>query len=205
MAVNWTTLTGAKTVPGSIANWVNRTDLPTENILLEAQAWIYKRLRVREMVSAAPITIVAGASSVALPADFLDPKQFLPYGWFRELPYYHEEMFMAMRDQSGSLYQGLPSRWTILNNSIQTDVTCTENFSGMFMYYALPAFLSAGTETNFLTIRYPTLLRHACLALAYEHMKDKGDQDRYLQLLVGGIEDANASNEMARRGQYMPS
>ena len=47
MAITWTVLTGSKDTEGSIANWVNRSDLPTTNILLEAEAWIYQHLRIR--------------------------------------------------------------------------------------------------------------------------------------------------------------
>ena len=71
MAYNWTTLTAAKTTLGSIANWVNRTDLPTDNILLEAEAKIYERLRVREMQVITTLTVAADENSVSLPSDFL--------------------------------------------------------------------------------------------------------------------------------------
>lgn len=56
MAVNWTTLSGAKTVEGSIKNWVNRTDIPITNILIEVQAYIYNELRDQEMSRSEKIT-----------------------------------------------------------------------------------------------------------------------------------------------------
>lgn len=205
MAINYTTLTGSKSTSGSIANWCNRGDLPTENILLEAEAWIYQRLRVREMVATTAFTFDADASTEALPDGFLDPVQFLPYEYAEALPFYHEEFFRAERDSSGDLFDGTPSKWTIIGTTAHVDVACSAAFSGILMYYATPAALSGGNETNFLTTRYPTALRRVCMAMAYEHMKDTERMNGEYLLAEAAIGAANALNEMARRGQHMPA
>ena len=205
MAVTYTVLTAAKTTSGSLANWVNRSDLATENIVLEAEAWIYERLRVREMIADEAVTFSSAASSKALStlaATFLDPIQFVPYTWGSPLEYVSETMFRPSRNTSGTLDSAAePSVWTIIGATAHLDVLLSANFSGRMMYYARPAALSS-TETNFLTVRYPTLLRYALMGKAYDHMKDTQRSLEYLQKAEVAIAEAARTNEMYRRGQY---
>lgn len=203
MAYNWTTLTAAKTTLGSIANWVNRSDLPTTNILIEAEAKIYERMRVREMQSVSTLTIAADANSASLPSDFLDPIEWRPYGWGEPILFVNEGSLEAYRDSEGALSEGTPTRWSILGETAYVDVSCSTAFSGKLMYYKRPTALSGSNETNFLTIRYPSLLRVACLALAYEHMKDMGNANTYMQMLEMKIAEANATNDLYRRSQHV--
>lgn len=205
MAYNYTTLTGAKTVSGSIANWVNRSDLPTENILIEAEALIYERLRVREMTLTEPLSFTAGVQTVSLPSGFLDPLSFTPYTWAYPLPFVHETALDEYRDAAGVLMTGTPGRWTIIGETAYVDVLPIETFAGRVLYYKRPSALSVSNETNFLTTRYPTLLRTACLARSYEHMKDMQNAANYMQMAEAKIAEANATNEMWRRNQYMPA
>ena len=71
------------------------------------------------------------------------------------------------------------------------------------MYYDTPAALGSGNETNFLTIRYPILLRSACMMRAYEHMKQTALATGYMQKAMADINEANVTSDMARRGQYV--
>ena len=205
MAISWTVLTGLKTVTGSIGQWVNRSDLPTTNILLEAEAWIYQRLRVREMVTDEAFSFAISTSSKALSTlsgTFLDPVQFVPYEWGYELPFVSERRYRPSRDTEGVLYTGTPSQWTIIGTTAYVDVTCVAAFPGRLMYYAQPAALSASNETNFLTVRYPTLLRMACMGFAYQFMKDQTRTQEYLGYAMAAIGEAAVTNDLARRGQY---
>lgn len=207
MSINWTTLTGLKTVSGSIPNFVNRSDLPVTNILLEAEAFIYQRLRVREMVTDATFTFDDNTSSEALPAAFLDPIQYVPWEWGSPLPFVSPEGFFPPRDTDGAIEDGTPSCWTIIGVTAYIDATIddSDNYSGRLMYYAQPEALSASNETNFLTSRYPTLLRQACMYKAYEFMKDGQRAQEYMQQAEIALAEAMRTNEMWRRGQYMPA
>lgn len=206
MAITWSVLTGLKTVSGSIANWVNRSDLPTENILLEAQAWIYQQFRAREMMTRdAAFAFPASAQSVALPAGFLDPISFTPYGYCDPLLYVHEEKLEEQRDEDGALESGTPSRWTIIGETAYVDVNCLAAMTGVLLYYKQPDALSSSNGTNFLTTRYPTLLRTACMMKAYEHMKDSARSRDYLQIAMAALADAQRTDDLKRRGQYIPA
>lgn len=203
MAINFTTLTGAKTVEGSIARWVNRSDLPTDNILLEAEAWIYQSLRTNDMRSRTTFTIAEGAQTATLPADILEPISFTPYRWGEPLLYVHEQALVEQRDEDDALIEGTPSMWCIVGSLAYVDLQAVEDFVGILLYYARPSALSGSNETNFLTIKYPSLLRYACMAKAYEHMKEPASVQAYLQLAYGALDEAKRSADLLRNGQYM--
>jgi hypothetical protein len=80
MAMSYASLTAAKGVSGSIANWVAYTLLDLPPLVDEAQTLLYSILRCREMRSTAVFTIPVANFSIALsalvPNDgslFLDP------------------------------------------------------------------------------------------------------------------------------------
>lgn len=205
MAYTYTTLTGTKATAGSIANWVNRSDLPTSDILIETQAWLFQRLRVREMQARATLTFTTAAQTASLPSRFLDPISYTPYTWGDPLPLFHENALQDYRDDSGTLLSAVPSRWSIIGETAYVDVLPISTFTGILMYYAQPADLAATTnETNFLTTRYPKLLRHACMAMAFEHMKDTDRAGGYMQLVEADLQEAMRTNDMYRRGQHVP-
>lgn len=202
---NYSTLVAPKTTPGSLANWVNRSDLPSAEILFEAQALIYETLRVREMQSRAVLSFPMGVQSSALPAGFLDPLGYQPNGWRCDLPFVHENTLNEFRDEAGVVSTGTPSRWTVIGEAAYVDTLPDEVFSGMLHFYKQPDALSAFNETNFLTMRYPSLLRYACMAKAYEHMKQPSEAAGYISAAEAAVLKANATNEMWRRNQYTPS
>src|SRR5215217_9245707 len=71
--MHYGTLTGPKSEKGSIRSWINYDPLDVEGVLLDSQAYIYGRMRVREMVSSASIALTAGSETAPLPDGFLDP------------------------------------------------------------------------------------------------------------------------------------
>jgi len=205
VAIDFTTLTAAsKATEGSIRNWVNRDDILVTNILLEAEALIYETLRAREMITDTAFQFDEGFNVEALPSNFLDPLHFWPYTEGEPLPYYNEQKLIIQRDSSGTLLEGTPSGWTIIGEGAYVDVACSSDYGGRLLYYAQPAALSSGNTTNFLTRRYPSLLRYACMAKAYEHMKDGARAQQYLLLTTATIPQIRASNDLYRRSQHVP-
>jgi hypothetical protein len=169
-----------------------------------AQALIYERLRVREMQARATLTFALATQTSSLPTGFLDPIGYQPYEWAGDLPFVHENTLDEYRDENGVLESGTPSRWAIVGETAYVNVLPSAAFSGILLYYKSPTALSVSNETNFLTERYPTLLRYACMAKAYEHMKSEQSAN-YLGLTMQTIADINSSNELWRRNQFIPA
>jgi hypothetical protein len=199
---DYTTLVGSKSILGSISNWINRGDLPVAEILAEAQADIYQYLRVREMTAREVLTFAAGSQTTSLPTRFLDPIGFRPDQWGSDLPFVHEGLLGEFRDSSGTLPTGTPSRWAIIGETAYVDVLPSAAYSGTLMFYRQPEPLSGANTTNWLTSRYPSLLRYACMAKGFEHAKSDAAPS-YLALMMRSIETANATNEMWRTNQYV--
>ncbi len=204
--MNYATLTGPKSQVGSIANWVNYSDaiLPLADILTEAQAAIYKSLRVREMVvSDAVLTLAQGALNAPLPADFLDPINVRD---LFNIPMKARNLSNVKNsrslDSTGAWVQGYPRRFAFTGTTIEFDCAVDASSAGTYRmdYYGSPAVLSAGNTTNFLTNRYPRLLRYACMAAAADFLNDAARFDRWTQAMLAEIMEIEANDELARRG-----
>lgn len=205
MAMNFTTLTGAKTVTGSIMSWQNYGRIDAEGVLLEAEAMIYQRLRVREMRSTDTLTIKVGASSVDLPDGFLDPLKLRDITNDMTLGLKSEDGLEDIRSWTdGVLDSGDPAFYAIYDEALQFDCRTSVQWRARALFYKRPDYLSESNETNFLCTRYPHILRMACLATAARFAHDDEMYNREQRLLETKIDDLNALDEMSRRGQDNP-
>lgn len=203
MTINYTTLVADKSTDGSIKSWVNYSLVPADTVLTMAQAFIYERLRAREMRAEGAVTLAAAGDSITLTtyAGFLDPIELRLDGDGVPLEYVHENLLGRSRDDTGALFSGTVSRWTIMDEKIMFDVASEEARAGKFWYYKTPTALGSGNETNFLTVRYPVLLIDACMAFGNGFRKLYAERDKMLMIVGAEIDQANMAAEMARRGQ----
>jgi hypothetical protein len=278
MAMTWTSLTSAKGVSGSIANFVNYSKLDINTVLDEAQALIYSILRVREMRSSFYITVTVGQTNVALPANFQDPIGDIFFGTANRLVKHKDENAVrnarSFQESSGSLggnpftttlgsslvsvnipnhgfrqagafyssggtvvggvtpvgtfeiqsitdannfvvdmgtvatsgatgggsaaiytcdniTQGSPSWWSIWDEKIQFDAAFAQQYTGSLLYFRSLPLLSATNLSNFLTNRYPHVLRTACVTSAADFMKDDAEYNKgyaRLQVLIQRVQ-----------------
>lgn len=210
MAVDYTTLTSAKTVAGSIKNWVNRSDLPVDDIIDEAEAWLWEEggLRVREMIATDVVTFSTTSNQTTLPStDFLDPISYQPYEWAVPLRYVLPQGLNVTLDSSGDPYHGDPTKWALVDNvpTINTIPVTSGGLVGVMTYYARPTALSAGNATNFITVRYPTMFRHILLAKAYSHMKDYNRSLEEEKMAYGKLELIKKNADLYLRGADLDS
>jgi hypothetical protein len=200
---SFTTLTGAKTVAGSLKRWANHDTLDSEGILTEAEAWIYQRLRTKEMQTIATGTVAIGQDGFALPTGFLAPLRFSIHDGQQDLNYQHEQLINLTLDTDGALPDGTPTSFAIMENAIQFNTVADEAFDYTFRYYAAPTALSASNETNFLTVRYPTLLRRVGLMFAYEFLKHWDAFEKQAVLAERALRDAQVADDQRRMGQEL--
>jgi hypothetical protein len=200
--MTWTILTGAKTVSGSIKRSVNYSQIDADVVLEEAQTLIYSILRVREMRSLWAPTVAIGDSTKALPTGFLDP-----IGKLRDTENFRyrqvtEDELLGRRIYSslGVLESGQPSCWTILDEAVTFDLKFDTAKTLNLPYYKSLSLLSVSNTTNFLTNRYPHVLRQACRVQAHAFMKNWAGFNAELPLLTALIEKTNAEADMSYRG-----
>ena len=203
--MNYTTLVAAHTTVGSIQYHVNYSRIDSAGILEEAQAWIYAKLRVRQMISTSSVTISSGATTAAFPTGYLDPLHFGIPGVMNTIRHWDVERFRTSLgwDESAVLPEGIPTVWTDHDTLIQLNTRADQAYTAKMVHYKTPTALSGSNLTNWLTDKYPTLVRRACLMFAYEARKElemmNAEEARALQQ----IQEINVESDLALRGMEM--
>jgi hypothetical protein len=89
-----------------------------------------------------------------------------------------------------SLIQSSPYAWAIFDERLQFDAAFDTSTACQMLYFKSPPLLSVANPSNFLCVRYPKLMRVACVAAAADFMKDTEEYSKNLaalQALIGGI------------------
>lgn len=98
------------------------------------------------------------------------------------------------------LQGGQPHAWSIWDEAIQFDSAFDDAASfRMLCFMSLP-LLSPAYPTNFLTNRYPLLLRKATQACAADFMQDDVQYQKHLAALGALIEATNGESDLSYRG-----
>lgn len=201
MAMTYASLTAAKTAAGSIKRWFNTEELDVDQVLEEAQALIYQLLRTREMRASATISMGADEYRKAIPADFLDPISLRDTTNLITLRLRTEAWVNDARTyDDGVITSGIPCHYAIFDELFQFDSAYDDSASLALIYFKKPALLAADNPTNFLTSRYPHLLRSACRLEAYDFGGNDGEYQRAEAKLTALIERANAEADLSYRG-----
>lgn len=200
--MDYTSLVASKSTPGSIASWANYGLAPASDVLDDAQKLIYTLLRVREMMSdPTPLAWAQGASAIALPADFLDPIDVRDaLGCKVRHKDWDGVANRRVIQTDGSVASNIaPSVYAILGTKMQLDCSAAAASTVQLVYFQRPAPLAAGNPTNFLTDRYPFLLRAACLAAAADFRKHDSDYQRNVSKLTMMVQEINRENDLYLR------
>lgn len=102
-----------------------------------------------------------------------------------------------------NLVQAFPRSWAIWNETIKFDGAFTQDCSCHLIYYQSLAKLSGTNTTNFLTNRYPQLVRTACQAAAADFMRDTEEYNKLVQRLTALASSIMVENEGFRRGSII--
>lgn len=179
--MNYAELISGTGSAGSIATWANHAALQTAapTIVTEAEAFIYRRLRHWQMLTSTSGTMTASGATLTLPADYLEDKAFYftgtAFGRLKRRTM-QEVLSHYSYDGSGNRVYTKPSEYFNDKSNLQFDAPTNTTYPFMLWYYQQPAALGTGTglTTNFLTGKYPRLMRAACMTQAAEFMKDAG-------------------------------
>lgn len=101
---------------------------------------------------------------------------------------------------ANQLIAGSPSCWAIWDEYLQFDQAFDTATQFRLMCFRAPLALSATNQTNFLTSRYPLILRKACQAAAADFMKDDNEYTKATNALASLIQATNAESDLMYRG-----
>jgi hypothetical protein len=210
--MTYTKLTGAKSVAGSIASWVNSSTIEssTPDIVSEAESWIYRRLRHWKMLTH-PLedVMTIGIPYIDSPDDLLEPfllwttKQYLQV---MDMKTPQEVIFNWSYTSNSGTYERTrqqPMLYYQDETRLNFDSPPDKAYDYALIYFKQPEALSDSNETNFLTSTYPRLMRVACMAAAAEWLKDSGqgnyDRTYWDQVALDEIDKAQAESDRAKR------
>jgi len=106
----------------------------------------------------------------------------------------------AMAYLCDNLVSATPSWWAIWDEQIWFDAPFAQSLNLQLQYFQSLPLLSATNQTNFLTNRYPQLMRAACMTAAADFMKDDTEYQKGLTKLSALIGAIGAENDMLYRG-----
>lgn len=204
-AMNFNDLIGPKSRAGSLQNFVRYKPVPAAVVLEDAQALIFSQLRVREMRASTTLTLALNASSIALPTGYLDPISMQDREGWNVIPdgYVSEDQLLRMRTYDvtwTTLDSGVPTKVAVFDEAFQFDCRSDSTVSRKLdlVFFKRLALLSAVAPTNFLTTRYPHLLRVAIQAGAAKFMKDTEEFQGREAELIALIQAANAESDLGK-------
>lgn len=102
-----------------------------------------------------------------------------------------------------NLVQGLCEMWSIWDEQLKFDTAALQQMDCQLLYFRSLPLLSPTNLSNFLTDRYPQLMRRACVAAAADFMDDDDAFQRSTALLAAMIENINVENEGQYRGMEL--
>lgn len=203
--MDYTSLIGAKSVTGSLADRINYALCPAPELIKNAQDEIFARLRVREMRKSLTINLAAGASCASLPSDFLDADSLIdPYG--NKVKRNSDDRVLAARayDSTGALIKSYPQIYGILDEAFQFDCGALKAITLRGMYYGATYIGSTVNNTlvntNFLTNRYSNLFWSVLLKFAYAYRKDPQMAEGYASDAEDQFTKIEAQDDLSYRG-----
>ncbi len=101
---------------------------------------------------------------------------------------------------ANKLIAASPTRWGIFDEKLKLDCALDTASQYKLLYYRSPKPLSSSVLTNWLTVRYPKLLRVACMAAAADYMKDSTEYQKHLSALTTLVGSTAAENDLQYRG-----
>lgn len=199
--MDYRTLVADKQVQGSIRNWVNHDRVPPTVVVQEAEQWLWRRLRVRQMLATATGTMSISSDTIALPTGFVGIKLLWITGTNKAklILKTEQEVELAFEyDSAGARQNNKPRIYYVSASAIQMDQTADAAYPYRMLHYKQLDALSESNPTNFLTDRAPTLLRAACMGMANDFLKDDKEKTYWLAKAQGEINELHREDDMAR-------
>ena len=198
MTIDYATLMGGKRTEGSIKNWANNALLPSSVFLTIAEEYIYRRLRVWQMLEIGTGTMTIGDETETIPTGYMAPKVMRITGTdaaelVHKLPERVEEL--ANYDSDGDRVNDKPQSFYVRGTEIQFDNPPDKTYPWRMLYYKQPATLTGATKTNLLTTTHPRMLMSALLWAAHDWMRNNEERMYHERVVREQIDAANVESD----------
>lgn len=154
----------------SIANYLARSDLTSQisDFVTFAENRLRRELRIRQMLKSVTTATVSGDSTVELPSDFLQVRDFVVLtNPIQPLSYSSPS---ALSNDPRASEVGVPKSYSILANDFLMSPVPDGVYTARLLYYAAPAYLSSSNTTNVFLTTAPDALLYASLIEAEPYL-----------------------------------
>ncbi len=183
----------------TIAGYLARTDLTTQipDFIRLAETRLRRDLRIRQMLKSVTTATVAGDSTVELPSDFLDVRDFVVVGNpVQPLNYYSPSAFNR---NTRTWESGKPVDYTVLALDFQLSPVPDSDYTVQLFYFAAPAFLSDTNTSNVFLANTPDALLYGALLEASPYLMDDARINTWGTMFDRAMASITRSDE---KGQY---
>jgi hypothetical protein len=158
----------------SIAGYLARSDLTTQipDFITFAENRLRRELRVRQMLKSVTTSSVSGDSTVEVPSDFLEIRDFVALT-NPITPLSYSSPSILSNDPVASQV-GVPKSYTILANEFLLAPVPDGVYTLRLLYYAAPAYLSSSNTSNVFLNIAPDALLYASLLEAEPYLMNDG-------------------------------
>ncbi len=147
----------------AVASYLARTDLTSQitDFIRFAELRLRRELRIRQMLKSVTTTTTSGDSTVELPSDFLEIRDFIVASTpIQPLTYSSPSAFSRNARTTDS---GKPLDYTILASEFQLAPIPDSAYTVKLLYYSAPEFLSDSNTSNAFLANAPDALLYAAL------------------------------------------
>jgi hypothetical protein len=183
----------------TIAGYLARTDLTTQipDFIRLAELRLRRDLRIRQMLKSVTTATVASDSTVELPSDFLEVRDFVVVGNpVRPLNYYSPSAFNR---NTRTWEIGKPLDYTVLANDFQLAPIPDTVYTLKMFYFAAPVFLSDSNSSNAFLANTPDALLYGALLEAAPYLMDDARINTWGTMFDRAMASITRSDE---QGQY---
>ena len=183
----------------TIAGYLARSDLTTQipDFIRLAETRLRRDLRIRQMLKSVTTQTVAADSTVELPSDFLEVRDFVVVGSpVVPLNYYSPSAFSR---NTRSWESGKPKDYTVLATDFQLAPIPDSNYTVKMFYFAAPTFLSDSNTSNAFLANTPDALLYGALLEAAPYLMDDARINTWGTMFDRAMASITRSDE---QGQY---
>jgi len=183
----------------SIANYLARSDLTSQipDFITFAENRLRRELRIRQMLKSVTTATVANDSTVELPSDFLQVRDFVVVTNPLTPLSYSSPSSLSNDPRASEV--GVPKSYTILANDFQMSPVPDAVYTVKLLYFAAPAYLSSSNTTNVFLTTAPDALLYASLIEAEPYLMNDARINTWGTMYDRAIASLAKSDE---EGQY---
>jgi len=182
----------------AIANYLARTDLTDQipDFIRFAEIRLRRELRIRQMLKTVTSSTTGGDSTVELPSDFLEIRDFLVVSNpVQPLTYSSPAVFSR---NTRSTQSGMPLDYTILSTEFQLAPIPDSTYTVKLLYYFAPTFLSDSNDSNAFMVNAPDALLYAALIEAEPYIMNDARVNTWGSMYDRAISTLTKSDESSQ-------